>query len=188
MAKRGGKYRDKLRGLPKFQSENPKHNQLVSEVKQAIIRGNADLGINPIPMQAAALAEEYALLRREKDDKKAELSDVQLRLDAVVALMEEQFEAEGVLSMTLSDGSQIRLDVEPYAVVRDHDKVRQWAKDNDLERSLQLPWTKLNAILKQFVLQGEPPPDGVEAWQKSKPWFSDGRVGGTTPDSSFEED
>lgn len=187
MAKRGGKYRQKIAGLPIFRDENPKHVQLVEIQKQAIMRGNPDLGVPPIPMQAAALADEYALLRRERDEKKDELSDINLRLSAVAELMESQFEAEGVTSLTLGDGSVIRVDVEPYAVVRDHDKLRAWAKANDMERSLQLPWTTVNAMLKQFVLQGEPPPDGVEAWQKNKPWFSDGRIGGSGAPSASED-
>lgn len=180
MSRRKGKYEDILPLLRKMPSsalfEDPKYGEKVEAMKRLLLEGDPDNDKPPTftEITGSALALEYTLLRREKGRIEDELSGVNLRLEAVKQLMLVQFEQEGVKSVTLADGTNVRHQPEPHAVVKNPDVFRQWCIDNGLERSLQLPWAKTNAMTKEFLLRGETPPDGVEAFQKDKVVFSDG--------------
>ena len=91
-----------------------------------------------------------------------------LMLDAYQSLMVAQFEAEGISSLKLSTGQPIVTYEEPYAQVIDKDAFRLWCIKQGLERSLVLPWQTTNKITKDMLLAGDPEPDGVTIYAKTR--------------------
>ena len=161
MAK-GGKYKDVTPNLPRFQEES-KYQDRVNDKKAELQKD----GIIPTPQ----LVRQYIAARAEADRIKDELSAANLLIAAYTQLLAEAYDEEGVSSMKVVvglKGATVRLQIEPYASVKDKDAFRQWCLDNDLGNSLQLPWPSTNSITKERLLGGLPEPDGVEAFQKPK--------------------
>ena len=154
------KYAGVTPGLPRFQQET-KYQDKVNETKNKIFE---DLDGSP---SSSALVHEYVAQRGIIDDLKATLSEANLRLEALAQMITDQFDDEDVTSLKIQ-GATVRVQIEPYASVKDRDLFRRWCIANGLEESLQLPWQSTNSITKERLLAGDPEPDGVEAFQKSK--------------------
>lgn len=164
MAKSKSKYAHVFARLTKILNTDPDHQQKVEAVK-ADMRAS-----NEFTQQAHWLAWEYAGLRREKAGIEADLSDCQVRLDAIEQLMHDQFEVEGTKGLTLANGDKIR--VEPALGIKfvDPEKFRLWClADKDLALKMQLHVATATALVKKMLEVGQPEPPGTEAvtWDKS---------------------
>src|SRR3990172_140876 len=81
-----GEYARVIDALPRMAGAEPDYQQKVQAVKDA-------MATDPdFRMHASWLAQEYAALRDEKEQKEAAVSEVNLRLEAVKQLMADQFE------------------------------------------------------------------------------------------------
>lgn len=158
-----GKYAHLVDKLPKILPEKTPYQEKIEEVKRQIL-GEHEVEWLP----ASTLAADYRAIRDEIDALEEQVSKATLRLEAVSQMMINQFDVEGLGSLTIADGATVRVQVEPYAQVKDKEAFRLWCIANGLEQSLCLPWASTNSITKERLLSGQPEPDGVEAWQKSK--------------------
>jgi hypothetical protein len=158
----GGKYSGVIGNLPRELGTEPSYQTKVNAVKTAI-RNEPDFKLH-----ASALARRYLAIRREKDEIKDQLSEVDLRLTAVTQLLADQYEVEGTTSVKLEDDSSVSVQLEPHASVFDRDALRAWAIEQGLERSLALPPMTVIALTKERLLQGLSEPDGVKAAVRSK--------------------
>lgn len=114
------------------------------------------------------LAKGYALVRRFKDFVDELDSQANLVKAAYEKLIEDQYENEGVRSLTVTGVGSLRTQPEPHTRVVNRDEFREWCIKNGLERSLSLPWQTANAIVKERLLAGDSLPEGVEAESKTK--------------------
>lgn len=121
-------------------------------------------------IQGSELARVYRDLRNIKDMIEGHESNINLLIESHAQLMAEQFEVEGVSSLTLNDGigGNVRVQYEPAAKVVDRDAFREWCIKQGLERQLMLPWQTTNKLTKDALLAGEPEPDGVTAESRAK--------------------
>ena len=123
--------------------------------------------------QAAWLAAQYAELRKQKDELEAELSTIQVDLDAVTQMMEAQFEVEGIDSMRMPGVGKVRLEPGIYPKVTDPEKFRQFClADPDLSKKLTLHSSTAQSLIRKMLLAGEPEPPGTEAVVYNKVVFS----------------
>jgi hypothetical protein len=157
-----GKYSKVIDALPRMLSTEAPYQERVEQVK-ASITNDSDFELH-----ASTLAHEYAGLRAEKDKAESFVSEINLRLEAVSQLMADQFEIEGVSSLKTESGQSVAVQLEPYARVVDKEANRLWAIKNGLERMMSLPWQTINSQAKEMLLDGMPPPDGVEVFAKTK--------------------
>lgn len=148
-----GKYAHLEGKLPRTLNTDAKHQEKVDALKASLV----------VERSPASLAQAYASLRREKDELSEQLSELQVRVDAVAQLLAEAYENEGVASLKLGDGSSVSVQLEPSAKVEDKEAFRLWCIANGLERSLQLWPSTTNALVKERLLEGAPEPDGVTA-------------------------
>lgn len=154
--------------LPRMVGVKPSYYAKVMELKEQII-------LDPeFQRQAGTIARTYAELRREAEQKARELSDVKLRLTAVMLLMIDQFEVESESGLTLASGDKIHWRAEPHLVVTDKEQFRQWCVAQHLEREMVLPWGKGNKLLKDMILAGDDVPDGAEMFARPKVTFTKG--------------
>lgn len=147
---------------------NPSYYEKVLALKDEIERDPE------FQRQAGTIAHTYAALRREAEAKTAELSELKLRLTAVMLLMIDQFENEGETGLTLDTGDKVRWNPEPHLVVTDKEAFRQWCLSQGLERSMTLPWMTANKMVKQMLLDGAGEPPGAECFMRPKVSFTKG--------------
>lgn len=175
-----GKYAKVIDKLPRLLGENPQYQEKVEAVKQAM---KAEPGFQ---MHASALAKNYTRLRvgdgpplsdaeadaliarLGKAGAEALVSEVNLRLEATSQLMFDQYENEGVTTLTV-DGRAIACRLVPYASVQDKEAFRQWCMTNpDLARKLSLPWQTTNKLAGDMLVAGEELPPGVTVFAKQR--------------------
>jgi hypothetical protein len=158
-----GKYAHIIDKLPRALGTEPAYQEKVNAVKAKLREESPRLS----GWTAAELSMKYKQVRSQKEAAEAIVSDIQLELEAVCQMMENQYEAEGVTTIG-GEGGSVALQKEPQARVVDKAKFRLWCIANGLEESLSLPWQTTNAITKEYLLAGQPEPDGVLAESRVK--------------------
>lgn len=161
-----GKYKGVV--LPRMIGVKPGYYEKVMALKEEIERDPE------FHRYASTIAATYGELRREAEDLAGQLSDVKLRLTAVMLLMIDQFEVEGETGLTLSSGDKVRWQPEPHLIVVDKEEFRQWSIAQGLERDMVLPWGKANKLVKDMLAAGEPNPPGAETFMRPKVVFTKG--------------
>lgn len=160
-----GKYDEVLPNLPKLLAEAPRQEKIDQEKAKVVVR------------EPSLMAESYIALRAAKDGLKAQLSSVELKIEAYEQLLTESQENQedgwgryGVKdnALRLPTGDTIRIQPEPYGKVVDKEAFRLWCIANGYERQLQLWPSTMNALVKERLLAGEPEPDGTEAFSYTK--------------------
>ncbi len=160
MATARGKYKNVIDKLPRYLGDNPGWQSKVDAVKGVM---TAD---PEFPITSVDLAREYTLLREEKSQLDKQVSDLNLRLEAVTQLMGEQFEKDDMPGIRIG-GYAISTYMEPYAQVVDPEAYRAWVlADDDLRRQMTLSWQTTNSLMKARLLEGESEPPGVTAFAK----------------------
>ena len=123
------------------------------------------------PFQGKTTAELAALvheLRAEKEAAKEIVSEIGVRLAAVEQMIVDSYEAEGITTIKLEGIGSVRTQSEPHAVTRDKEACRIWCLNNGYQNEMVLPWGTINAITKERLLEGEPEPDGVSVYVRTK--------------------
>lgn len=161
--------RGKFKGLllPRMIGVKPSKLQQVEALREAILKDPA------FKANASAVAQTYAMLRMEAEEKQAELDEIKTRLTAVMLIMNEQYEAEDVLSLKINGVGTIRVQPEPHAIVLDKTRHQAWSRSNGYEEMMTLPWGTTNRLTKELVVTGKPAPDGVEAFMRPKVVFTE---------------
>jgi len=124
--------------------------------------------IGPIGMTSPQLADAYAVLRRAKAELEEREKEINLWLEALNQLGCDAYETDDISSLTLGDGSSVRSQPEVYAGVEDKERFRLWCIKNGYEKELSMQWATMNMLTKKRLEAGQPEPDGVKAWVKTK--------------------
>jgi hypothetical protein len=161
-----GKYKGIV--LPRMLNVKPSYLDKVLALKEEIVHDPE------FQQRASTIAHTYAELRREAERKSAELSELKLRLTAVMLLMIDQFENEQESGLTLMNGDKVRWNPEPSLIVTDKEAFRQWCLTAGVERDMVLPWGKANKLIKDMLMEGVELPPGAEAFVRPKVTFTKG--------------
>jgi hypothetical protein len=107
------------------------------------------------------------LKRRNK-----KLESVSKKLEFEIAATEKALacflEGSGEESFKLSEGGSFSLGDAVYPSVKDKKKLRDWAVANGHENDLSIHHSTLSSIVGDALLNGQPLPDGVEAFHELK--------------------
>ena len=160
-----GKYKGLV--LPRMIGVKPSKLDQVNELREQILRDPE------FQRHASTIAQTYVMLRIEAEEAAAVLDEIKTRLTAVMLIMNEQYEVEDTLSLTLKGLGSIRVQPEPHAIVMDKERHRLWCLDRGWEESMVLPWGTTNRITKELLLDGKPEPAGVEAFMRPKVVFTE---------------
>lgn len=172
----GSKYGKVIDKLPReMEAEDSSFQEKVTARKNKI-RAEAVSEDNPTGLlYASRLAASYADIRRDKEDLKEELSEIEVDLEAHAQLMMDQFENEGITSQKLDDGQSVSVRYEPNAQVVDKEAFRLWCIKEGLEKQLQLHHSTTVSLVKERLLSGDPEPDGIRATARKKVSLTKGR-------------
>lgn len=154
-----GKWTALMQGRPVFQRVEPKYQDKVEAVKGPLRSAR---------LSPAEIAFEVVSLRAEKSSKESELSDINLQLEARHQLLIDIYDEAGVETLKLSSGHSVRTQVEPSAVVKDKEVYRKWCVKNGYSELMSLPWQTTNSLTKERLEDGNPEPDGVEIFSRTK--------------------
>lgn len=114
----------------------------------------------------------YADVRRRKEDLEDQVSAQGLRLEALVQILTELFEAKGIHSLDIDKVGNWRLDIEPYAIVKDKEVYRKWCLSHKFGPQMGLSWQTTNSTVKDMLMGGKKTPPGVDVYLKPKPVFT----------------
>lgn len=123
---------------------------------------------DPDTLGAALEAAGFVL---SKEELEGLVKSRNLELVAVEQMLVDAYEAEDLSSLKLADGASVSTQVEPYVVVEDKAKLREWLLANghaELLETLVPTWQTLNSILKERLTEGQEPPPGTSAFLKHK--------------------
>tara|TARA_R110000824_G_scaffold46873_3_gene134246 strand:+ start:373 stop:843 length:471 start_codon:yes stop_codon:yes gene_type:complete len=148
-----------MKGRPVYQSTEPKYQDKVEAVKLPLI----DAQLSP-----SDIATRVVNLRKQKSEVEASLSEVNLTLEAHIQMLINIYDEAGVENLKLASGHAIRTQVEPNAVVKDKEAYRHWCLSHGYEELMALPWQTTNSLTKDRLQEGEPEPDGVEIFARTK--------------------
>lgn len=167
------KYDTVLPKLPEMPIQDQKWQNKIDYFKETIISSGSTTPVE--------LAKAYANARANKARIEAELSDIHLALEAYSQMLvdssnsdDPEWGAYGASPNTLRtvNGDKFEVRREPYASIEDKDANRLWAIKNGLERMLSLHPSTINSLTKELLLKGEPEPDGVKTFVKTKIVFT----------------
>jgi hypothetical protein len=150
-----GKYthlRGELETFPQDQSWQSRIDQ------QKFKYNNANLG---------ALGERYNQERERKEKLEKELGEVNTELEALSQLMLSKMEDEGMMNVKLADGSTIYINDRPYCQVHSQDLFLKWIKETGREDLLSVHYQRMNSLVSELLIEGQPAPPGVKAFLKS---------------------
>ena len=151
--------------MGKYSKITPKLPKLVTPRSELIELLIADYRKFPI----TDLIKKYAHQRSQKKEVEKQLKVINQAIEALVTLIIPMYEEKGISSMKIATtGQTVSVQEEPVGKILDRDQFREWCKANDLERSLVLPYQTMNALVKERLLNGDPEPDGIEAYTLQK--------------------
>lgn len=150
-----GKY-DALRGnLPAFQQE-PSFQQKIDEAKNQYQA-----------LEQAELARIYNLERQKKRLLEAQVSEINVNLEALSQILLEHFEATGLSNFQLQTGETCFQQTEPYSSVQDQAALIAYVKKQKMQNLLTLAWQTMNAMNKERLVSGKPPLPGTAVFLKT---------------------
>ena len=130
--------------------------------------------IEPQPRAVEDHAKAYKMVRVMHDQFTARVKSFDILLEAYKQITIDELEARGMSSVRFVDGSSVSTEDLPYAVVNDSEKMIQWLRDNNQEEMLSVNWQRLNAHVKECLLNETEEPDGVTAYTMTKLVFRKG--------------
>ena len=173
-----GKYDEVIKTLPRLPEEAEDDTNYAAKVQDAsnqLLKGEArilELTVNHVIQltdeSAEGMVKEWRELRDVIDKIAAVEKFAKLQLAALARLMEKNFEQRGITSLRLIDGKGARYQPEPVGKVADNDKFIEWVKSEGMERLLGVNWQRMNSIVKERLLEGLEPPDGIEVFYRPK--------------------
>ena len=150
--------------LPRYLGTEPDYQTKVDALKQEILKEE--------PKSASHFAQQYASVRKEKDELKNKLSEVQVRLEAYTQLLIQQYEDEDISNLRLASGESVTTMPEPYCVIENRDEFRDWCINHGYQTLMTLPWQTANSELKDRLTRGENEMPGTRAYFRTKIRFS----------------
>lgn len=116
------------------------------------------------------IVDRYNLARKHKEELEAQVSALNLEIEAYTFLLGERYEDEGVTSKKFADGSTITITVEPYPQVKPEGKedFLNWIKSEGMESMLTLPYQTMASMVKARLEGGQMLPPGVDVFLRSK--------------------
>lgn len=164
-----GKYDIVIGNLSAAPPEEPAYQSKIDALKKAMKAADTHT--------PETLAREYVSTREIKEELADDLSVVQMRLTALEQMLVESVDNDepgwgmygaGPTTVKMPDGGSVAVQYEPTGKVEDKEAFRLWCINNGLENALQLHNATMNALVKERLLNGQPEPDGVKAYVRSK--------------------
>jgi hypothetical protein len=167
-----GKY-SSLRGrLPAF-AEEESYQQKVEQEKIRLLGGAP----NGESANVNRLASFLGIEKAAKDKLEEEISEHNLRIEALSQLLVSAMEDQSVQKIELSSGALVYLQDTPYPVVKDREALMVWIKKQRMVNLLTVHYQTLKGLVNEMLVSGKPCPPGVEVFLKTQARLRNGDRG-----------
>lgn len=113
------------------------------------------------------LGEEYDSIRAKKETLEEEIKELNVKIEALVQMVVERCESEGLTMVRLNSGTSLSLKDDPYSQVVDKDAFLDWIKKTNREALLSVHYQTMNSLVKEFLEEGQDPPPGIKVYIKT---------------------
>ena len=110
----------------------------------------------------------YRKCRKAIDDLTVRLSVLETQKAALTYIFVNRMEEDDVTSISFTDGVRLGASFEPIPNVNDKTKLKEWIKETGQEDVLTVNYQTLASIVKQMLLEGQPIPECIDVYMKSK--------------------
>lgn len=117
---------------------------------------------------AAFLAREYAERDKRKKELEAEISQLNIELEALSQMGVESMESDGLQKIDLAAGGYVRIDDRPYTSTEDRAKILAWIKKNKMQDLLTMNYQTLSAMNNERLVAGKALIPGTKIFMKTK--------------------
>lgn len=136
----------------------------VNEWKQEFL-DNAE---NPEDVNSTKIAYEYAKRDQRKKELQAEISQLNIELEALSSLGVDAMETNNMQKIDLSTGGYVNIKDTPYSSVEDRSKIFRWIKKNKMLDLLTMNYQTLSGLNNDRLLAGEKLIPGTKIYMKTK--------------------
>lgn len=115
------------------------------------------------------IAQLYQAARNNKEALEAQVSLLNLEIEAYTRLLVTRFEDAGETSKRFDNGIQLIISDEPYPIVTSKDNLFAWLENNGMERLdlMQFSASKMSSLVKGSLAEGKELPGGVDIFMKT---------------------
>lgn len=157
-----GKY-TQLRGkVPAFVEETT-YQDKINEEKRNILGVESGEGAN-----VNRLAAFFASQKTAKDKLEDEISEYNIRLEALSQLLCDALQEQSIEKLTLASGATGFIQDTPYPQVKDKGALMAWIKKHKMQSLLGINYQTLKGVTNERLVAGQPPPAGVEVYLKTQ--------------------
>jgi hypothetical protein len=114
---------------------------------------------------------EIATIFRDLKERKNRLEEEEKKLNILIEAcsseLADRFEAEETQSLKMQSGETFSLEEVPYAVITNREEANIWFIEQGMDEMRSVPWTSLNAVVKERLEASQPLPAGVDVYFKS---------------------
>jgi hypothetical protein len=118
-------------------------------------------------LSVGKLGEAYGKHYLANKQLEAEIHQENLELEALRQMLVDAMTADGLDMVRLGDGSSLSMKDEPYSSVENRAAFHQWIKESGREHLLTVNYQSMNSLVKDLLLDGQPPPPGLKAFIKT---------------------
>jgi hypothetical protein len=120
-----------------------------------------------IPRDRASLTAAYNAVRDLKEDVEDFLKSLNTEEAAIVQLLVDDLETDGLTQIRTGDGTSFSLKDDVYTSVEDRAAFMAWIKENGLEDILSVHYQTMNGMVKERFENAQPLPPGLKAFYKT---------------------
>lgn len=145
-----------------LRNELQRYEPIDGDYKFRVNQRKADLG----NLSRAEVSELFKRAKRRKKKLESIEKKINLEIEATETLLASLLESSGEESFKSTLGGSFSIKDEVYVTVKDKKAYSEWAKSNGYEDEFQMHHKKTESIVNERLLNGEPPPPGVEVFMK----------------------
>jgi hypothetical protein len=119
-------------------------------------------------MNPATIASEYAERDAKKKALEAEISELNVQLEALSELGVACLEDEGLQKVDLATGGYVSISDRPYTSTEDRAELFKWIKKNKMQSLLTLNYQTLSGMNNDRLIAGKPVIPGTRVFIKTR--------------------
>lgn len=152
------------KNLVRYQPDNTPFQQKVDEAKLDFRSHNREGG----PLEnKVTMAKELRKIIRSKEELETQISELNVKIEALNQMLVDELEDEGITKFTLPEGLTTYQEQRVYVAIQDKEKFYEWIDANGLDDLYTVHSSTASALVKERLENGQELPPGAAAFLKA---------------------